>query len=511
MLRIVILSLFTCLIFTASTNADEKQLLGKIEFPTSGLAEAHPHFIEGLLYMHNFEYAEAADAFKKAQELDKNFAMAYWGEALAYTHPLWFQQSRQTAVDCLNRLGRTPEARQEKAGTQREKDYLWTIELLYGTVDETKRLPKNDRDDAYREAMAALHAKYPDDDEATTLYGLSILGTSHEGRDYATYMQAAATLTKVWDKNRQHPGAAHYLIHSYDDPVHAPLGLPMARAYNDIAPAAAHAQHMVSHIFVALGMWDDMVKSNTRAIEVENKTAKRPGALGHYEHWLMYGNLQRGEMKKAAELMKFGLERIKDDPQGRERLYYGYMVGRYVIDTENWNTFKEWDYTDVDPKQTGARDYYFAKGYAAAMRGDLDEAKGLLATLKECKALFNRPNNPEMSAVLQKELSAVIALKEGDTDTAVKLMQEAADEEAAIPMNFGPPPVTKPARELLAETLLSLGRHEEAVVAFKTQFARSPRRTQVLEGLADASKALGKTAAEQGYRDTLKSIRHTAD
>lgn len=489
--------------------ADDKQLLGKIDFPTSGSAEAHPHFIEGLLYMHNFEYKEAGAAFKKAQELDKNFAMAYWGEALAYTHPLWFQQSRQTAVDCLNRLGRTPEARQEKAGTQREKDFLWTIEILYGTVDETKRLPKDDRDDAYREAMRALHEKYPDDDEATTLYGLSILGTSHDGRDYTTYMQAAATLTKVWDKNRMHPGAAHYLIHSYDDPVHAPLGLPMARAYTDIAPSAAHAQHMVSHIFVALGMWDDVVKSNTRAIEVENESSERDQASGHYPHWLLYGTLQRGEFKKAEALMAKAVDRIKNDPKGGEVSYFGSMVARYVLDTEDW------DYVDnlgvnIENKKNGSRNWNFTKAFSAAMRGQLPEAKAHFERMK-ISSTAKRATAPAITEVMTKELTALILLKEGKADEAVALMQEAAEQEISIPMSFGPPSVEKPSYELLGETLLELGRHDEAVAAFKKQLARTPRRTQVLEGLADASEALGKTAAEQGYRDTLTAIRHTAD
>jgi len=511
MFRTFFVSFLVVIVVGISAGAAEKQLLGKIDFPTSGSEDAQPHFIEGLLYMHNFEYGEAGAAFKKAQEWDKNFAMAYWGEALAHTHPLWFQQSRQSAVDCLNRLARTPEARQEMCGTQREKDFLWTVELLYGTVDETKRLPKNDRDDAYCEAMKALHEKYPEDDEAATLYALSILGTSHEGRDYAAYMKAAAVLTTVWDKNRKHPGAAHYLIHSYDDPVHAPLGLPMARAYNDIAPDAAHAQHMVSHIFVALGMWDDMVKANVRAIEVEGSGDGTKPIIGHYPHWQMYGNLQRGEFKVAEEMMAAVRERVKEDIKGREWLYYGYMVSRFVLDTQDWDSFKEHDYRDVAPKAMGARDYYFTKGYAAAMRGDFKKANKHLETLKEAKALWVRPNNEEISAVLVKELTAVIALKKGKKDEAVALLEEAAAEEVLIPMMFGPPPIAKPARELLAETLLEVGRHEEAMVAFKMQYDRSPRRTQVLEGMAAASKGLGNASAEEGYRAELASIWHMAD
>ena len=194
--------------------------------------------------------------------------------------------------------------------------------------------------------MRRMHETYPDDDEATVFYGLSILGTSHEGRDFATYMHAAAILTKVWDTNRMHPGAAHYLIHSYDDPVHAPLGLPMARAYSGIAPSAAHAQHMVSHIFVALGMWDDLVTANTIAVRVQaartDEPQERRGAAGHYTAWLEYGHLQQGRFKAAAKVLDGAFKRMENDPTTSERNYFASMRARYVFDTEDWRAVERW-------------------------------------------------------------------------------------------------------------------------------------------------------------------------
>ena len=241
----------------------------------------------------------------------------------------------------LERLGPTPAARGAKAPTQREKDYLWTLETLYGNTERSKGKSKEERDFLYLDEMRRLHEAYPQDHEAASFHGLSILGTAHNGRDFAIYMKAAAVLHQVWDENREHPGAAHYLIHSYDDPIHAPLGLPMARVYAKIAPAAAHAQHMVSHIFVALGMWDGVTKANTIASEVQNarraELGKRENVCGHYPFWLEYGYLQQGRFDEAAKMMNTCFDRIKDNPAGHERWHFAAMRARYVLDTEDWS------------------------------------------------------------------------------------------------------------------------------------------------------------------------------
>ncbi len=279
-----------------TVTAQENSLLGKIDFPNSGAAEAQDEFIKGVMLLHNFEYADAARAFKKAQQADPDFALAYWGEAKTYNHAIWQQQDVEVANEALNRLGSTVSERQAKAPTQREKDYLMSLEILYGNTSESTGKTKEKRDFLYLEKMEQLHSKYPNDHEITAFYGLAILGSAHEGRDFAIYMRAAAELFDVWNANQEHPGAAHYLIHSFDDPIHAPLGLPMARAYSKIAPAAAHAQHMTSHIFLAMGMWDDVVSANIVARDVQNNRQKELGdkttVCGHYPWWLEYGYLQ---------------------------------------------------------------------------------------------------------------------------------------------------------------------------------------------------------------------------
>ena len=250
------------------------QNFGSVDFPTSGAAEAQPHFEAGLLLLHNFEYEDAAIRFRRAREIDPGFAMAYWGEAQTHNHPIWMQQDRDAALAILQQYAHTPAERLARVPTERERDWFETVEVLYG--DGSKQA----RDFRYRDAMRRLSEKYPDDHDAAALYALSLLGTAHDGRDFAIYMKAAAVAQSVFEANPLHPGAAHYIIHAFDDPVHAPLGLPAARAYSEIAPDASHAQHMTSHIFVAMGLWDDVVTANVRARDVAERGAGAEGAAG---------------------------------------------------------------------------------------------------------------------------------------------------------------------------------------------------------------------------------------
>jgi hypothetical protein len=235
------------------------QELGSIEFATSGSPAAQSHFLKGALLLHSFEYPDAADEFREAQRIEPGFAMAYWGEAMTYNHPLWAQTSPDQAKAALAKLAPTLEGRLKKAGTEKEQLWLASLEPLYGAGD------KLTRDLGYAAALADMHAKYPDDLEVAAFYALAVLGTSETTRDYAIYMKAAALAEDVYAKNPKHPGAVHYLIHAYDDPVHAPLGLRYANLYGQIAPDASHALHMPTHIYFAMGMWDEAAAMNERS------------------------------------------------------------------------------------------------------------------------------------------------------------------------------------------------------------------------------------------------------
>ncbi len=456
--------------------------LGSLSFPNSGSPEAQEPFQRGVLLLHSFEYEPAAEAFRRAQEIDPDFALAYWGEAMTYNHPLWRQQDRQAALAALARLAPTPQQRRALAATEREAMYLDAVETLYGEGD------KQQRDLAYMEAMRKLHEAYPDDLEARAFYALSILGSRNGTRDFATYMRAAATVQPVFEANPEHPGAAHYLIHSFDDPIHAPLGLPAARAYAGIAPAAAHAQHMTTHIFVALGMWQEVIAGNVRARDTQDaQRAERglpPNACGHYSSWLQYGYLQAARSSEAEKLLDACHERVLAGPSPGEWSYFVSMRARQILDTEEWVLAERWQVPLQELRFAGdsgrtpdAFRYRFTQAFAALRRGDPWPARELVGSAQP---------DGDVDRVHMTELRGLLALFEHDERTGIERLREAAAAEDAMPYEFGPPVVLKPTFELLGEELLRLGRAEEARAAFRRAVERTPGRVLAVRGLRAA-------------------------
>ena len=215
--------------------------LGSVEFANSGAAEAQPAFLTGMKALHSFEFATAGEAFREAQAIDPDFALAYWGEALSYNFPLWAAQDRKAALAALARYAPTPEARAERLPPGRERSFMEAADVLYGSGD---KLP---RDIAYSEALRRLHDAHPDDDEIATLYALSLLGTVRRSdKGFGRQARAGAIAMEVFARSPDHPGAAHYIIHAFDDPEHAILALPAAKAYARIAPAAPHGRRTYS-------------------------------------------------------------------------------------------------------------------------------------------------------------------------------------------------------------------------------------------------------------------------
>ena len=506
--------LFITTTWAASSPAQEATL-GKVDFPNSGARAAQPEFIRGVLYLHSFEYDPAAVAFRKAQSIDPDFAMAYWGEAMANHHSLWRVQHTRVAREVLMHLGKTSVERAAKAPTQREQDYLRAVEILFGMTDATAGLDKLERDVHYRNAMNDVHLAYPDDLEARAFYGLSILGVGSANREYATYMRAAAVITPVWDANRSHPGAAHYLIHAYDDPVHAILGLPMARAYGAIAVDAAHAQHMTSHIYVALGLWDDMTAANVTALRVESAKTVGEGSRSreawHHRYWLHYGRLQQGRLDDAREMLRSAQMRISKEPLPREPAYYGAMYARYLIDTELWDEADKW--LAPDGVNIPTPHYAFARAYAAAKLGELDKARALLSDVRA----GGEQANPEIIlapkeiGILKLQVESVIAMSAKNFQRALKLAREAADRQASMPFRYGPPRISKPSNELLADILLEVGKNQEASEEYSDQLSRSQLRTNSLIGLARASSRIGDETTAQETYDSLANIWHSTN
>ena len=357
------------------------QDLGTIDFPTSGSPAAQPLFIKGVLLMHSFEYDDAREAFVEAQKADPNFAMAYWGEAMTFNHPVWQRTSPDLAKAALTKLAPTAEARRAKAATEKEKDWLGAVERLSGNGDKLAR------DLAYADAMKRMLEKYPGDDEVRSFYALALLGTSHGGRDFSIYMRAAALVEQVYAKNPQHPGAAHYLIHAYDDPIHAPLGLRYADAYSKIAPAASHALHMPSHIYVATGMWDESAAINERSVKAADarREAKKLDVDARGFHallWLVYSYTQQGRYEDARGIMTQLEAAAKDSGSERTRSHLALARAAWLIETRKWGEAKAPVMAKGLPKDAAVADL-FAIGFAAIRSGNRQAGSAALQAMAQ--------------------------------------------------------------------------------------------------------------------------------
>jgi len=476
----------------------QERRLGSLDFPNSGVPRAQASFLDGVLLLHSFEFADAATEFRKAQEIDPDFALAYWGEAMTYNHPLWQQQDKPAALAALGRYAASAQDRQSKAPTPREAAYLATLDVLYGEGTKT------DRDVAYMVAMERLVGAYPDDIEARAFYSLAILGSTDGERDFATYMRAAAVAQQIVGLNPNHPGAVHYIIHSFDDPVHAPLGLPAARAYSAIAPDAGHAQHMVSHIFMASGLWDDVVAANVRARDVQNgrnaALGQPPNPCGHYTSWLHYGWLQQGKVEDAERGLEECRERVLSGGTPGEVRYFASMRARQVIDLGDWDAAERFSAEVEHPS------YDFITGVAAIKKGDRDTAQEILIKLGAHATV----DNPRLR-IAHMELAALIALDGGGEDLAIGLLTEAAVLEETLPIEFGPPASLQPPHELLGAVYLMSDRPAESAHAFRKALELAPGRTTSLVGLSAAASAAGEEAASADAMSRLQSIWKNAD
>ncbi len=468
--------------------------LGVIDFPTSGSPEAQKHFIRGVLLMHSFEYWDAVAEFKKAREIEPGFAMAYWGEAMTHNHPVWNQQNKSAAQKIMKRLASTPEERMKKVPTQREKDYWRALEVLYGDGD------KISRDYAYSEAMKQLYEKYPEDLEAASFYALSIIGTVQGKRDFRTYVRSGAIAQEVFGKNPLHPGAAHYVIHSFDDPIHAPLGLKAARVYSNIAPDAPHALHMPSHIFMALGMWNDSASLNERSAAAAHK--KGQNGL-HATWWLHYTYLQQSRYKEARKLLNDVEEKSGSGSYNR---HAAYMRSSFIVETRNWREMLNNDYDNSNLRSRTKASILLAKGIAAVELNDTDKANQVLDKLQNISS-----KDAESVLLMQKELEALIQLDMNKSDMAVKLLQEAVDLQDNMRIEFGPPIPVKPVHELFGEVLLQLNQPEEAKREFKISLQQNSKRALSMLGLARANFALGDSEASRKAYSELKKIWQNSD
>ena len=461
--------------------------VGVITFPTSATGEAQDHFLRGVAILHSFGWKQAREQFHAAQAADPDFALAYWGESLAYNHPLVTNMNPEQPREALERLGKTPEERLAKAPTEREKGLLRAVETLWGEGEH------RDRAVGYMEAMADLHETYPDDPEIAAFYALSLLTATRAVGDLSDRwnVRAGTIALKLLNRNPVHPGAAHYTIHSFDHPIMAPLALDAAYAFADIAPAVSHARHMPTHIFIQHGMWDLVSGHNQSAYDVARQLWQPGDEMGDAVHpldWGQYGDLQRGDYAKARVWIERLASMVDNDGfevggsrgaagTARARGALPLLKSRYTVDTEEWK---------VRPVTEDMRTVeLLATGLSAARTGDDAALKAAVGMLGE------KSNGSGYNHVMHMQVSALMYARMDDADKAVEMMDDAVETVEAMAPPRGSANPIKPVHELYGEILLDLGRAEDAVAMFETSLRRMANRPRSLLGLARANAALG--------------------
>jgi len=529
------------------SSAQPPTSLGRISFPNSGSPAAQPAFIRGVLLLHSFEYDDAIEAFRQAQKADPGFALAYWGEAMCYNQPLWYNENLDKARGSLARLAPARDARLAKAPTEREKAYLDAVEILFGSGD------KPARDRAYADRMAQLSRRFAQDDEAAAFYALALLATIPSGQRVPELsLKAGSMATAILKRNPQHPGAAHYALHAFDDGEHAAMGLEAARIYARIAPASSHARHMPSHVFLPLGMWDDAAASDESAFAASVDRVKRLNlsmaqADFHSLSWLHYEYLQQGRLAKARELEKIVRDAMAARPgpanaagpanaggpanasgPAKAGLYehsggqhaeseigrgfgatslkseLGSMRARRIVESGAWEEMKgQGSFENIDE--------LFALGAASVRLGDLPRAAAALDHLGKASESVPDADAREIAAIMRSELDGLMRLAAGDKPGGLSALARAAALEAKRPRPIARPYPIKPASELHAESLLAAGDAAAAVSGFQKALVRTPRRAASLIGLARAAQKAGRRTEAVNAAREFVTMWHLAD
>jgi tetratricopeptide (TPR) repeat protein len=509
-----LISLFAAIlaaICCVPSQAQDTQL-GKVEFQTSGSPAAQAEFLRGLAALHSFWYEEALEAFRAATRTDPEFMMGYWGEAMAHNHPLWGEQDTAAARSVVAKIKETAKL------SARERAYLNAVKLLYGEGD------KRARDSAYSAAMEKTYTDYGDDLDAAAFYSLSLLGIVRpEDKGYRLQARAGAIALDVYQQNPNHPGAAHYIIHAFDDPEHAIIALPAARRYAGIAPAAHHARHMPAHIFLQLGMWPEAAASNESAWEASDEWMKRknlsPSVRDYHSlHWLLYVYLQQGRYRKAEELLSM-MKKTMSETIYENKLRPGYyennyanMAAAFIVETERWDLASTLFPASAPAGATGEAMGSHSHGAApvttdATLRTS-DRGQRLPQFVRGLagawKGALNTGSASEGAKISELEIFAVAAASKGDHDQAAKLMKQAVEREEQLGPPTGPPSLIKPAHELFGELLIRAGKPEQAAEQFRAALLRQPNRARSLLGSARAAAKRGdRSAAEATYQKLL--------
>ena len=482
----------TCLpLHAAEHEHPVPEKLGTVQFPTSCSGKEQKNFQRAVALLHSFAYSAAEKAFGDVAKADPKCAMAHWGIAMSYFHPLWPPPLPEETVargrEEIQRAGQLD-------GSDRERGFIEALSFIYenaDTVSFQKRL------DHYVAAMGKLAARYPNEAECQIFYALALIAAAPPSDStHAKQKEAVAILEPLFKKYPQHPGIPHYLIHAYDNVEMASRGVEAARIYAQIAPSAPHALHMPSHIYTRLGMWKESIASNMAA----KKAAHEQGDVGEELHamdYLVYANLQLGLDQDAAKVLDDVRKMTSLSPKYFKVAYAASaMPARYAIERRQWNEATRLaSMADALPQATAITAWSRAIGFARNKQASAarDEAAKLESAYEQMRAAGDEYWATQIHVQLNSAL-AWINYAEGKIGEAVKLMRDAADEEDAVEKLPVTPGAIVPAREQLGDLLLETGDAKAAVKEFNSAFAQAPRRRGTLLGM--------KRAAEMGPKES---------
>lgn len=491
----------------------DPERLGTVEFPVSCTPAAQQQFNRAMAMLHSFWYAKAEKEFRAVAEKDPACAMAHWGVAMSQYRLLWEFPGAEEL-----KIGGAAVARAKELGakTRRERDYIAALDAYYGDSDKTDNATRATN---YERAMADLYRRYPDDLEAGMFYALTLLRNGlPPDKTYANQKKAGAIAERAFRRLPEHPGTAHYVIHSYDYPPLADRALEAARRYAKVAPDVPHALHMPSHIFTRLGLWDESVQSNLDSAAAARKY-EWPGEELHAMDYLMYAYLQKGEDRKAAAL----LSALPPVQLGEPSAFAGFfaraaMPARYALERNRWDEAAK---LDVPPNVfPGGRyawteaTFAFARGLGAARTGQSATARAAIAQLESAHQTLVENKEPYWAGqvdIQRQIVAAWLALAESKPEEALKMMRAAADAEDATDKHPVTPGAIRPARELLGEMLLEMKRPAEALPEFEAVLKAAPNRFRALYAAGRAAELAGDLAKASEYYARLMDLTREGD
>jgi tetratricopeptide (TPR) repeat protein len=518
MKRLAYLLLFS-VFFTFATFADDDKAhhhhedltetqLGTVDFPVSCSAVQKP-FQRGVALLHSFWYEEAQKEFEQIVKDDPRCAMAHWGVAMSMWHQLWNEPDAKVITHGLEEV--TAARKLSKNATPREKAYIAAMGAFYSDSDKRDHAT---RAKAYSDAMKKVYDSYPGDHEAAVFYALSLLAsTPHNDETFANRKQAAAILEKLFATEPDHPGVAHYLIHAYDKPQLAQLGIPAARRYAQVAPAAPHALHMPSHIFARVGLWQDDINSNLASVAATRKTAAMGmGGEGHQFHamdFLFYAYLQSGREADARALM----DEVKAMPEMHDMYGVGFdphlateaqFAALYPIEMRDWATAAALTPVAIPGTAEDSMGYW-AKAIGSAHLHQPEEVRKDVSAIEAIHKKFVSENKKDFADGTENDLKqaqAWLAFAERNYDHAIEILRPMADKEDAL----GDEPQGIPTREMIAEILLEAKRPQQALTEYQTDLKFNPNRFNGLYGAARAAEAAGKQSDANEYYAMLLKV-----